>query len=67
MAEIVLNHDDIRDPQTITEVTRNAFKEKGLNIHVNEVESIDDDFKIGKRHLKVKNTKYHFIGKVPWK
>ena len=63
---IKLNHNEIQDPQKITQVTKEAFKNEGLNIHVNEVEKINDDYKRGTRILQVKNTKYHSIGNVPW-
>jgi hypothetical protein len=38
------------------------MKAEGLNLHVHEVESMDDDYKTGERILKVKNTKYFFTG-----
>ena len=64
--EIILDHKNIQDPQTITQVTKEAFESKGLDIHTHEVEDIDDDFRRGKRRLRVKNTKYFAIGNVPW-
>jgi len=64
--EIILDHKDIEDPQTITQVTKNAFESKGLDLHRHEVENIDDDFKNKKRRLRIKNTKYFAIGNVPW-
>lgn len=64
--EVVIEHSAITDSQTITDVMRDKFKENDLNLHVNEVESLEDDFKTGKRILKVKNTKYHVIGSIPW-
>ena len=59
--EIVIPHAEIRDNQTITPVMERKFKEQGLNLHVNEVEAMDDDHKKGVRRLKVKNTKYFFM------
>lgn len=56
--EIVIDHAEISDSRTITDVNIKKFKEHGLDIHKNEVEKLDDDFKTGKRHLKIKNTKY---------
>jgi len=37
------------------------FKEKDLNLHVNEVKELSDDHRKGIRRLQVKNTKYFFI------
>jgi hypothetical protein len=56
--EITIDHDEISNSQTITEVNEKKFKEQGLDIHVNEVEEINDDHKARKRHIKIKNTKY---------
>jgi hypothetical protein len=56
--EIVIDHDEISNSQTITEVNERKFKEQGLDIHVNEVEEINDDHKARKRTIKIKNTKY---------
>ncbi len=61
--EIEISHDQLSNPQTITQVNEKEFKKHGLDIHVNEVESIDDDHKTRKRTIKIKNTK--FFG--PWK
>lgn len=63
---IVLKHNDISNPHIITGETTKAFKEHGLDIHINEVQSLEDDHKKGIRILEVKNTKHHFIGSVPW-
>ncbi len=59
---IRLKHKDIQDPQTITEITRNEFKRNSLNINVNEVETLDDDYKTGERILKVKTPVKYFYG-----
>lgn len=64
--EIKINHKDIQDPQKITGVTKDAFKNEGLNIHTHEVQDLQDDFGKGVRILQVKNTKYFSIGKIPW-
>lgn len=62
--EIRIPHKDIQDSQTITKVNEKAFKEAGLDIHVNGVESLDDDHKRGERILRVHKTiKYFFMGK----
>jgi hypothetical protein len=56
--EIILDHKDISNSQTITPVVDKKFKEQGLDIHHHEVEDIDDDFSKGKRRLRIKNTIY---------
>ena len=63
---IVLDHKDIADAQKITGVTDRAFKAKDVDLHVHEVTDMQDDFKKGKRHLTVKNTKYFQVPKMPW-
>lgn len=60
---IIIDHSKIRDANTIAQVQERAFREAGVNIHVNEVQSMDDDHKKGKRHLTVKNTKYIDLGR----
>lgn len=67
MKELRLKHEAINDPQSITEVTSNAFEKEGLNIHVDEVTDLVDDFSKGERILQIKNTKYFTVGDVPWK
>ena len=64
--EFRLKHEAISDSQTITQVTTEAFEKEGLNIHVNEVENLEDDFNKGERILKIKNTKFFVIGNIPW-
>lgn len=59
---ITLDHKDISDAQKITGVTDRAFKAKDVDLHVNEVTNMEDDFKTGKRHLTIKNTKYFSTG-----
>ena len=59
--EITIPHDEIRNPQTITQVVDQAFKEKGLDIHRHEADHVDD-FSTGRRTYKIKNVK--FFG--PW-
>jgi hypothetical protein len=60
--EFRVDHDKLRDPQTITQENIKLFKEQGLDIHRHEVERLEDDPKIEKRVLRVKNTKYY----GPW-
>ena len=42
--EILIEHKDIEDSQTITQAMTNKFKEHDLDLHRHEVEVIDDDF-----------------------
>jgi len=56
--ELRIPHTKLQNPQTITSEMEVAFKARDLNLHVHEVESLEDDFKTGERVLKVKNTKY---------
>jgi hypothetical protein len=58
--EIRIPHSKIKDPKKITREFEERFKAEGLNLHVHEVEKMDDDFKRGERILKVKTTKYFF-------
>lgn len=64
--EIILNHNEINNSQTITQVMEKKFKEKDLDLHRHEVEVLEDDHRKGVRRLQVKNSKHFFI-KVPWK
>ena len=59
--ELIIPHSEIKDNQTITGVMERKFKEQGLDLHVNEVEDMQDDHKKGIRRLRVKNTKYFFM------
>jgi len=42
------------------------FKEKGLDLHKNEVKVLEDDHRKGKRKLEVVNTKYFSVPRIPW-
>lgn len=65
--EILIPHSEIENSQSITQVMDRKMKEKDLNIHINDVVSLEDDFKKGIRKIEVKNSKLFFIGDVPWK
>lgn len=60
--EIVIPFNELSNPQTITDVNIKKFKEQGLDIHTHEVDSLEDDHKKKVRRLKIKNTKYFFMG-----
>jgi len=64
--EIIIEHSAIRNSQTITKVMEEKFKEKGLDLHKNEVKVLEDDHRKGKRKLEVVNTKYFSVPRIPW-
>ena len=55
-------HSKLSDTQTITQQTTHAMEKQGLNIHVNEVSEIGDDFKTGERILTVEKQGEMFFG-----
>jgi hypothetical protein len=61
--EVVVSHKDIQDPQKITRVVEDAFKEQaGCDAHKNDCVDLVDDFSTGRRIYKLKKVK--FFG--PW-
>lgn len=65
--EIRIPHDKIRDSQTLTQVQRRAYKDAGVDMSMNDVVSLDDDFGRKERVIKVKgNIKTFCVGDVPW-
>jgi hypothetical protein len=56
--ELRIPHKQIANNKTITPEMERIFKESNLDLHVNEVEELEDDFDKGERVLKVKTTKY---------
>lgn len=65
--ELILDHQEISNPQTITKVMEDRFKDEGLNIHTHEVTKIEDDFRQKRRRVMIKNTKFFTVGDIPWK
>lgn len=59
--EIRIAHDQLGNSQTITQAMEREFEARGLNLHVHEVEQMDDDFKRRERVLKIKNTRYFVL------
>ena len=59
--EVRIPHDKIMDPTGITHHMEERFKDEGLNLHVHEVEKMEDDFKNKVRILQIKNRKYVFL------
>ena len=64
--EIIIDHKEINNSQTITTVMETKFKEQGLDTHKNEVDVLEDDFKKGVRRITVRNTKYFIVPELPW-
>jgi hypothetical protein len=44
-------------------VQQQKFQEAGVDMHKNEVMSLEDDHKKGKRIISLKNTKYFDMGR----
>lgn len=65
--EILINHADIQNSQTITKVMEEKFKANDLDLHRHEVVSLEDDHKRGVRKLEVKSTRYYLVPDLPWK
>ena len=61
--EIKIPHDRLTTGHDCTVATEQAFQGQGLNLHVHEVEQMDDDFRKKQRVFHVKNTVYVFQGK----
>ena len=55
--EVVIDHDKIRNSQTITKVVTDEFKKHGLNPHKNDCMEMYDDHSAGKRVYKLKSHK----------
>lgn len=61
--DIIIKHEEIKDPNKITQVNETKFKEAGLDMHLHEVDALEDDHKKGIRRLKVRGPKkYFFMG-----
>ena len=61
--EVIVPHEELSDPNTITQVNEKMFKDNDLNIHTNEVEDITDDFQRKVRRYKIRNTRYFDMGR----
>jgi hypothetical protein len=65
--DIILDHKDIGDSQTITRVTEDAFKREGLDCHRHEVTDMYDDNDKGIRKLTVQTPRLFFsVPELPW-
>lgn len=58
--EIRIPFDQIQDPQAITPAMEREFAKHDLNLHINDVVSLEDDHQRKERVVNVKNTKYFF-------
>jgi hypothetical protein len=56
--ELRLKHDELGNSQTITQIMEDKFREHGLDLHMNDVLELHDDFDKKERVLKVKTTRY---------
>lgn len=56
--ELRLKHDELGNSQTITGIMERKFKEAGLDLHLNDVLELEDDYRKKERVLKIKTTKY---------
>ena len=63
MKELRIPHDEIRNPQTITQRNVKAFRDAGLQIHRHEVVDLVDDHGRKERVLKVQDRKYFDLGR----
>jgi hypothetical protein len=56
--ELRLKHDELGTSQTITGIMEQKFREAGLDLHMNDVLELTDDFDSKERVLKVSTKKY---------
>ena len=64
--EIVIDHEKLSDPQSINPVTRQIFKDKGVDIDKVEVTGFEDDGdgdKGGKRIVKLRSKTFFDMGR----
>ncbi len=61
--EILVDHSELQDPQTITARNERMFKEHGMDIHQNDVLDITDDHKKKVRRYKISHVKYFDMGR----
>lgn len=61
--ELRIPHDELRNPETITQTNIRAFKEADLDIHQHEVDALIDDHSTQTRILKVRKVKYFDLGR----
>lgn len=61
--ELRIPHDDIRDPDKVTQRNIRAFKEADLDMRLHEVDELIDDHSIKTRILKVRKVKYFDMGR----
>jgi hypothetical protein len=56
--EIHIPFDQIMDSRTITGVNKKLIAENDMNIHKNEVVSLEDDHTLQKRVIRLRKVKY---------
>jgi len=66
-AEIRIPHSEIADPQTITQVQREHYRKNGLDMSMNDVVKLDDNFAQKERVIQVKNrVNIYIVPELPW-
>ena len=60
--EVRIPHSEIRDPQKVTQVTKDAMDKVNCNVHVNEVVDMYDDHDKGFRVLNIEKKGDLFYG-----
>ncbi len=61
--ELIIPHEEISDPQTITKVTQDIFEKNGLNHKTSEHLDFEDDMDKKVRKVRVKTVKYFDMGR----
>jgi hypothetical protein len=56
--ELRIPHDELGTSQTITKIMEDKFREAGLDLHMNDVLELTDDYDAKERVLKVSTRKY---------
>jgi hypothetical protein len=56
--ELRIKHNELGDSQTITGIMEHKFREAGLDLHMNDVLELTDDYDSHERVLKVSTRKY---------
>ena len=64
--EIRIPHSKIRKPDEVTQVTVDAMKGAGVDVHQNEVSDMYDDHDKGVRVLSVQKKQYFLVPEMPW-
>lgn len=55
--ELRIPHQELRNPQTCSTRIEEAFKRAGLNVHRDEIDSMEDDHDKGERVIQARTRK----------